>query len=65
MRILFLLYFLALPIFLFSQGKTSKDFDINSKYQQQSDTTKKQKVATIDLYRVITLERDLLTLIPH
>ena len=58
MRILFLLYFLALPIFLFSQGKTSKDFDINSKYQQQSDTTKKQKVATIDLYRVITLERD-------
>lgn len=58
MRILFLLYFLAWPIFLFSQGKTSKDFDINSKYQQQYDTTKKQKVATIDMYRVITLERD-------
>ena len=58
MRILFLLYFLALPIFLFSQGKTSKDFDMNSKYQRESDTTKKQKVATIDMYRVITLELD-------
>ena len=58
MRILFLLYFLALPLFLFSQEKTSKDFDMNSKYQRQSDTTQKQKVATIDMYRVITLERD-------
>ena len=58
MRIFFFLIFLAFPTLLFSQDKNSKDFNSNSKYQQQADTTKKQKVATIDLYRVITIDRD-------
>ncbi|MBP2284327.1 hypothetical protein H4V97_002645 [Flavobacterium sp. CG_23.5] len=58
MRIFFFLIFLAVPKLLFSQVKNSKDFNSNSKYQQQSDTTKKQKIATIDLYRVITIDRD-------
>ncbi|WP_269685535.1 putative porin [Flavobacterium lacustre] len=61
MRILFIFYFLALPMLLFSQKKFSKEFDINSKYQSSTDTVrakKPQKVATIDMYRVITLERD-------
>ena len=61
MRILFIFYFLVLPMLLFSQKKFSKEFDINSKYQSSTDTArakKPQKVATIDMYRVITLERD-------
>ncbi len=64
MRILFFLYLLVLPTFLFSQEKMlfqerkSKGIDFNSKYNR-SDTIKKvEKVATIDMYRVITLERD-------
>ena len=59
MRILFFLYLLALPTFLFSQEKKTNQLDYNSKYNS-SDTLKKQKqkIATIDMYRVITLERD-------
>lgn len=46
--------------FLFSQNK-SKGLDFNTKYQSASDTTrssKPKKIATIDFYRVITLEKD-------
>ena len=46
--------------FLFAQNK-SRRIDFNSKYQSVSDTIKTkqpQKVATIDLYRIITLDRD-------
>ena len=46
--------------FLFAQNK-SRRIDFNSKYQSASDTIKTkqpQKVATIDLYRIITLDRD-------
>lgn len=46
--------------FLFAQNK-SRRLDFNSKYQSASDTIKTkqpQKVATIDLYRIITLDRD-------
>lgn len=46
--------------FLFAQNK-SKRIDFNSKYQSASDTIKTkqpQNVATIDLYRIITLDRD-------
>ena len=46
--------------FLFAQNK-SRRLDFNSKYQSVSDTIKTkqpQKVATIDLYRIITLDRD-------
>jgi hypothetical protein len=60
MRIHFFLYFLALPLVTFSQNKNNANFDINTKYQN-SDTLKgkkKQKVATIDQYRFITLDKD-------
>ena len=59
MRILFFLFFIASPTLLFSQEKTNTNFDINSKYNS-SDSIKKKKppVATIDMYRIITLDRD-------
>ncbi len=57
MRILFLFYFLALPILLFSQEKNSRNLDSNSKYNS-SDSIKNIKTATIDLYKVITIEND-------
>nr|WP_315231906.1 putative porin [uncultured Flavobacterium sp.] len=59
MRILYLFYFLALPTLLFSQEKNSGNFESNSKYNS-SDTIKKniKKIATIDLYKVITIEND-------
>jgi hypothetical protein len=59
MRILFFLFFIASSTLLFSQEKPKKTFDINSKYNS-SDSIKKMKapVATIDMYRIITLDRD-------
>ena len=51
---------LFITSFLFSQNK-SKRLDFNSKYRSALDTTKArqpQKVATLDLYRIITLDRD-------
>lgn len=59
MRILYLFYFLALPVLLFSQEKDSGNFNSNSKYNS-SDTIKKsiKKAATIDLYKVITIDND-------
>lgn len=61
MRILFFLFFLALPSTLFSQKKIIKNAERNSGHQRESDSIgkpKKEKVAAIDLYRFISLERD-------
>ena len=59
MRILFFLYFLTLSTLLFSQEKKTNELDFNSKYNR-SDSIKKPiaKIATIDMYRIVTLERD-------
>jgi hypothetical protein len=43
---------------LFSQDKIRKNSEGNSKGQQSDTVGKKQKLATIDMYRVYTLERD-------
>ncbi len=59
MRILFFLYFLVLPTILFSQEKKSNQIESTSRYRGSDSLVKpKEKIATIDLYRVITLERD-------
>ncbi|NDP26845.1 MAG: putative porin [Flavobacterium sp.] len=59
MRILFFLYLLVLPTLLFSQEKKTNELDYNSKYNSSDSIKKpKAKVASIDMYRVITLERD-------
>ncbi|MBX9808350.1 MAG: putative porin [Flavobacteriaceae bacterium] len=58
MRILFFLYFLTLPILLFSQEKKTNQLDFNSKYNRSDSIKKPKKIATIDMYRIITLERD-------
>ena len=59
MRILFFLYFLTLSTLLFSQEKKTNELDFNSKYNSSDSIKKpKAKLATIDLYRVVTLERD-------
>jgi hypothetical protein len=59
MRILFFLYFLTLSTLLFSQEKKTNELDFNSKYNSSDSIKKpKAKVATIDMYRVVTLERD-------
>ncbi|MDI6047915.1 putative porin [Flavobacterium yafengii] len=59
MRILFLFYFLAFPILLFSQEKKIGNIRDDSKYNS-SDSIKKisEKIATIDMYRFITIEND-------
>ena len=60
MRIFFFFIFLSFSTLVFSQEKNSTNLDSNSKYNS-SDTVKnpkKEKVATIDMYRVITLDRD-------
>jgi hypothetical protein len=60
MRLYCVILLLLFSSFLFSQNK-SKELDFNTKYQSVSDTTKNKKpkkVATIDLYRIVTLERD-------
>jgi hypothetical protein len=59
MRILFFLFFLSCSSLLFSQEKNGKNSDFDSKYNSSdSISKKKQPVATIDMYRVITLDRD-------
>ncbi len=60
MRILFFLYFLALPAVLFSQNDSREEgskrsFSERLKGGKQKDTG---KVASIDMYRFVTLERD-------
>ena len=59
MRNFFFLCFLVLPISLFSQQKITNLLGFDSEYNStDSIKKKKEKVATIDMYRVITLERD-------
>ncbi|MEN9909858.1 MAG: hypothetical protein RLZZ540_3007 [Bacteroidota bacterium] len=62
MRILFFLYFLALPTLLFSQVKSREEAPKRSFSERLKGTNEKgkdtAKVATIDMYRFITLERD-------
>lgn len=62
MRILFFLYFLVLPTLLFSQVDSREDTPkrsfsdrLKGANSKDKDTT---KVASIDMYRFITLERD-------
>lgn len=60
MRMFCYIVLLFFTSFLFSQNK-SKRLDFNTKYRSALDTTKArqpQKVATLDLYRIITLDRD-------
>jgi len=57
MRIFFYLLFLAVPTLLLSQTKGTKESTRSLRNQSQTDTTK-TKVASIDLYRVITIDRD-------
>jgi hypothetical protein len=60
MRMYCIVVLLFFSSFLFSQNK-SKGMDFNTKYQSSLDTSKvakPNKTATIDLYRVITLDRD-------
>ena len=60
MRMVCCIVLLFITSFLFSQNK-SKRLDFNTKYRSALDTTKArqpQKVATLDLYRIITLDRD-------
>ncbi|WP_367754881.1 putative porin [Flavobacterium sp. WC2430] len=60
MRILFFLYFIIFPTLLFSQVNSGNggNNNNNNKYQRESDTIKAQKVATMDMYRFINIERD-------
>jgi hypothetical protein len=61
MRILVFLYFLVLPTALFSQIKSENDSTKSTKPSNRSEAVKQsgsKKVATIDQYRFITLERD-------
>ncbi|MFM9826668.1 putative porin [Flavobacterium sp.] len=67
MRIFLFLFVFALPMVLFSQKKDFKNkantpnSDSNSSYIRQTDSVvskPKPKVATLDLYRFISLERD-------
>ncbi|RKS15108.1 putative porin [Flavobacterium sp. 120] len=59
MRILFLFCFLTFPVLLFSQEKKIQKLRIDNKYNS-SDSIKKisEKIATIDMYRFITIEND-------
>ncbi|MFV8378578.1 putative porin [Flavobacterium sp. LB3R33] len=59
MRIIFYLCFLVFPAVVFSQEKREQTMIYDSKYNS-SDSVKKQiqKTATIDLYKVITIEND-------
>ncbi|MFV8370392.1 putative porin [Flavobacterium sp. LB2R40] len=59
MRIFFLFYSLVLPLLLFSQEKESVNLSQDSKYNRtDSIKKKKEKIATIDLYKVITIDKD-------
>jgi hypothetical protein len=59
MRIVFYLYFFVFSAVVFSQQKREQTIIYESKYNS-SDSVKKQiqKTATIDLYKVITIEND-------
>lgn len=63
MRIFIFLYLLVIPTLLFSQEKKTaprKDLDMNTEYSSITDSVKKKKakIATIDQYKIVTLEHD-------
>jgi hypothetical protein len=58
MRILFFLSFLLLPLSVFPQQKAASLLGFDTKYNSSDSIKKPKKVAAIDQYRVITLERD-------
>ncbi|WP_343696995.1 putative porin [Flavobacterium sp.] len=64
MRIFIFLYLLVVPVLLFSQEKpkpaSKNNLDMNTQYSSITDTVKKKKdkIATIDQYKIITLEHD-------
>ncbi|MCM0664488.1 putative porin [Flavobacterium tyrosinilyticum] len=63
MRIFIFLYLLVVPTLLFSQEKktaSKNNLDMNTEYSSVTDTVKKkkQKIATIDQYKIVTLEHD-------
>lgn len=59
MRILFLFCFLAFPILLFCQKKEIGNMSNDSKYNSSDSIAKKtKKIATIDMYRFITIDND-------
>ncbi|TDE42898.1 hypothetical protein E0I26_12040 [Flavobacterium rhamnosiphilum] len=59
MRKLFLFYFIAIPFIVLSQEKANKNLDFNSKYNSSDSIKKKnEKIATIDMYRFITIDND-------
>ncbi|HTG67322.1 MAG TPA: putative porin [Flavobacterium sp.] len=63
MRILLFLYFLALPTMLFSQKKDPRENEapkrtFSDRLKGTPDGKDSTKVATMDMYRFITLERD-------
>jgi hypothetical protein len=58
MRIFFFITLLWFSPHLFSQSKYPKNTPENRNNQNPSDTVTKPKVAPIDLYRIVSLERD-------
>jgi hypothetical protein len=57
MRIIFLFFFLSIPLTFFAQAKSDRVVEKN-KPLRISDSIKNIKTATIDLYKVITIEND-------
>jgi hypothetical protein len=59
MRRLCFICFLVVPILLFPQDKTRKNLALNSKVIEQSDVIgNTPKLATMEMYRFISIERD-------
>lgn len=64
MRIFLLVCFFTFSNSLFSQKRQvqnsviSKSIDSNNSYKRSSDTLQKKKVATLDMYRFITIDQD-------
>ncbi|TRX40156.1 hypothetical protein FNW21_07205 [Flavobacterium restrictum] len=59
MRIFFYLICLSFSATLFSQNRSAKEMDYNTKYNSSDSIKKKnQPIATYDMYRFITLDRD-------
>ncbi|MFH6970666.1 putative porin [Flavobacterium petrolei] len=57
MRIIFLFFFLLIPVAFFAQTKNDRIIEKN-KPLRISDSIENIKIATIDLYKVITIEND-------
>jgi hypothetical protein len=56
MRIFFYLCLLIVPTLLFSQDKPKEKPSLRQ--EDKGEVSKKEKVATIDMYRIVSLERD-------